>query len=326
MFFLFKFEEPHLKVTCCLLLPAIQVVVGISHSSWIFLPFFVSSCVGLVDWSLTSNFLGLFRWWRPLSMYACFNIIILYLYQLPIEFPKIIVTFSNFIGLYKISSSSEWPELTSGISLIVFYFMLSSVKCDLKDMDDVMSEQHTSLTEQLVPSNHSFFLRESRFGIMHRNVLLNGSVFRNFSINFFTYGFPVLLVTLSLWSFYFASICSFALLAYVGYILLAFPSLFHLHRLNGLLLVFILLWAVCTYIFNVAFTLLNKKLNKDMKIWETVGFWHYDIPGLFLLAQFCLGVLVAVGNLVNNYVFMHLSDVGQMESSNDINGGEEIYF
>lgn len=63
-----------------------------------------------------------------------------------------------------------------------------------------------------------------------------------------------------------------------------------------------------------------------MKIWETVGFWHYDIPGLFLLAQFCLGVLVAVGNLVNNYVFMHLSDVGQMESSNDINGGEEIYF
>jgi hypothetical protein len=52
----------HLRVASCLLLPAIQLVVGISHPSWASLPFFVGSCVGLVDWSLTSNFLGLFRW------------------------------------------------------------------------------------------------------------------------------------------------------------------------------------------------------------------------------------------------------------------------
>jgi hypothetical protein len=51
----------HLRVACCLLLPAAQLVVGISHPSWISLPFFVFSCIGLVDWSLTSNFLGLFR-------------------------------------------------------------------------------------------------------------------------------------------------------------------------------------------------------------------------------------------------------------------------
>ncbi|GAU30702.1 hypothetical protein TSUD_39260 [Trifolium subterraneum] len=51
----------HLRVASCLLLPAIQLVVGISHPSWASLPFFVGSCVGLVDWSLTSNFLGLFR-------------------------------------------------------------------------------------------------------------------------------------------------------------------------------------------------------------------------------------------------------------------------
>uniref|UniRef100_F6HU10 Piezo-type mechanosensitive ion channel-like n=1 Tax=Vitis vinifera TaxID=29760 RepID=F6HU10_VITVI len=51
----------HLRVLCCLLLPAVQLVVGISHPSWTSLPFFICSCSGLVDWSLTSNFLGLFR-------------------------------------------------------------------------------------------------------------------------------------------------------------------------------------------------------------------------------------------------------------------------
>lgn len=54
-------EGSHLRVASCLLLPAIQLVVGISHPSWASLPFFIGSCVGLVDWSLTSNFLGLFR-------------------------------------------------------------------------------------------------------------------------------------------------------------------------------------------------------------------------------------------------------------------------
>lgn len=72
----------------------------------------------------------------------------------------------------------------------------------------------------------------------------------------------VSLFALSFWSFHFASLCAFGLLAYVGYIIYAFPSLFRLHRLNGLLLVFILLWAVSTYIFNVAFSFLNTKTGK----------------------------------------------------------------
>ncbi|THU72853.1 hypothetical protein C4D60_Mb04t16600 [Musa balbisiana] len=144
-------------------------------------------------------------------------------------------------------------------------------------------------------------------GKKHTNVLLRGSVFRNFSINFFTYGFPghliseitpaeisckviyesllvsvmsdmkqivllcgfkwfllplfcshyrlrwletffeVLLFSLSFWSFSFTSICAFGLLAYVGYVLFSFPSLVELHRLNGMLLIFILLWATSTY-------------------------------------------------------------------------------
>ncbi|KAM4074275.1 hypothetical protein ACB094_10G082400 [Castanea mollissima] len=306
-----------LRVASCLLLPAIQLVVGISHPSWISLPFFIGSCVGLVDWSLTSNFLGLFRWWRPLQLYAGFNIALLYVYQLPIVFPNTLQWIADFIGLFKVSANSEWPEICSCLSLILFYIMLSCIKCDLEEMDHIMSMGESNLTEQLLPSKHSFFIRESRSGVKHTNVLLRGAVFRTFSINFFTYGFPVSLFALSFWSFHFASLCAFGLLAYVGYVGYAFPSLFRLHRLNGLLLVFILLWAVSTYIFNVAFSFLNWKLGKDMEIWEMVGLWHYPIPGFFLLAQFCLGILVALGNLVNNSVFLCLSDEhGQPSNQN----------
>ncbi|KAJ6723537.1 PIEZO-TYPE MECHANOSENSITIVE ION CHANNEL-like protein [Salix koriyanagi] len=306
----------HLRVASCLLLPAIQLIVGISHPSWLSLPFFIASCAGLVDWSLTSNFLGLFRWWRPLQLYASVNIILLYTYQLPMEFLSTFQWVADFIGLFKISGKSEWLKICSSASLVLFYIMLSFIKCDLEEMDFIMSMRGSTLTEQLLPLRHSFFIRKSRSGVRHTNVLLRGAVFRTFSINFFTYGFPVSLFALSYWSLHFASICAFGLLAYVGYIAYAFPSVFRLHRLNGLLLVFILFWAVSTYIFNVAFPLLSWKLGKDMAIWDMVGLWHYPLPGLFLLAQFCLGILVALGNLVNNSVFLYLSDEGN-GSSND---------
>ncbi|PKI68433.1 hypothetical protein CRG98_011174 [Punica granatum] len=109
---------------CCLLLPAVQLVVGISHPSWISLPFFIGSCVGLVDWSLTSNFLGLFRWWRALQLYAGVNIGLLYMYQLPAEFLDVFRWIADFIGLYWISPKSEWPMISSGISLVLFYIMV----------------------------------------------------------------------------------------------------------------------------------------------------------------------------------------------------------
>ncbi|XP_042395916.1 piezo-type mechanosensitive ion channel homolog isoform X1 [Zingiber officinale] len=307
----------HLRVVCCLILPAIQLVVGISHPSWISLPFFICSCIGLVDWSLTSNFLGLFRWWRPLLIYTCFSILLIYTYQLPVSFPNMFLTFADFVGLYKITGRSDFPELCSGASLLLFYYMLSSVKCDLQEMDFIMSMKNSSLVEQLLPSRHSFFIRESRSGMRHTNFMLRGSVFRNFSVNFFIYGFPVLLFSLSFWSFSFNSICAFGLLAYVGYVLFAFPSIVELHRLNGMLLVFILLWATSTYVFNVAFTFLNKKIQKDMVIWETIGLWHYPIPGFFLLAQFGLGGLVALVNLANNSVFQYLYDEGGQLSNTD---------
>ncbi|KMS97035.1 hypothetical protein BVRB_7g179380 isoform B [Beta vulgaris subsp. vulgaris] len=298
----------YFRVVSCFLLPAIQLVVGISHPSWVSLPFFICSCVGLVDWSLTSNFSGLFRWWRSLQLYAGFIILLLYMYQLPVLLPTLLQQMANFIGLYKISTESGWLEICSGLSLICFYAMLSFIKNDLEEMEFMMSTTESDLTEQLLPARHSFFIRQSRSGERHTNVLVKGAVFRTFTINFFTYGFPLSLVALSFWSFHFASICAFGLLAYVGYIVYAFPSLFRLHRLNSLLLVFILLWAISTYVFNVAFSIVNWKLGKDMEIWELVGLWRYSIPGYFLLAQFGLGVLVAVGNLVNNSVFTYLSN------------------
>lgn len=52
-------------------------------------------------------------------------------------------------------------------------------------------------------------------------------------------------------------------------------------------------------------------------IWETIGLWHYSIPGLFLLAQFCLGVFVALCNLVNNSVFLYVNPKGGPSSSDD---------
>ncbi|XP_010524005.1 PREDICTED: piezo-type mechanosensitive ion channel homolog [Tarenaya hassleriana] len=300
----------HLRVASCLLLPAVQLAAGISNPSWVSLPFFIGSCVGLVDWSLSSNFSGLFRGWRVLYIYAGFNIVLLYLYQLPTNFSDMIGWIASFIGLFKTSAETEGTEICSGLFLVFFFIMISYVRSDLEDMDFIMSMRESNLAERLLPPKYPFFIRESRSGVRHTNVLLRGAVFRTFSINFFTYGFPVSLFALSFWSFHFASVCAFGLLAYVGYIIYAFPSLFRMHRLNGLLLVFILLWAVSTYIFNVAFSFLNAKVGKDMEIWEMVGLWHYPIPGFFLLAQFGLGMLVALGNLVNNSVFLYISDEG----------------
>lgn len=106
---------------------------------------------------------------------------------------------------------------------------LSCVKHDLEDMEFIMSMGDGSLTEQLLPSRNSFFVRQlrctnhktclfllfassysmmnplllhsqinspflflvCRSGVRHTNILLRGPIFRIFSINWFTYGYPV---------------------------------------------------------------------------------------------------------------------------------------
>ncbi|KAF4395791.1 hypothetical protein F8388_018065 [Cannabis sativa] len=195
-------------------------------------------------------------------------------------------------------------EASSVVCRLQHHLVLSWIRCDLEEMDFIVSTGENNLTEQLLPKRHSFFIRKSRSGVRHTNITL---------------------LALTFWSFHFASLCAFGLLAYVGYVLYAFPPMLHLHRLNGSLLVFILFWGASTYVFNVAFTFFNKELDKDMVIWETIGLWHYSTPGLYLLAQFGLGVLVAMGNLVNNSVISYLSDEegpSTIESSN-VEGKEE---
>ena len=114
----------------------------------------------------------------------------------------------------------------------------------------------------------------------------------------------VSLFALSFWSFHFASICAFGLLAYVGYIIYAFPSLFRLHRLNGLLLVFILLWAVSTYIFNVAFTFLNLKLGKVASFW--IILYLLKVPKCSSFWTFCYSSYAGHGYMGNGW-FVALS-------------------
>lgn len=61
---------------------------------------------------------------------------------------------------------------------------------------------------------------------------------------------------------------------------------------------------------------------QDMEIWETIGLWHYSIPGYYLLAQFGLGFLVAMCNLVNSSVFLCITDEGQLTADESVVEGD----
>lgn len=125
--------------------------------------------------------------------------------------------------------------------------------------------------------------------------------------------------------------------------------MFRLHHLNGMLLVFILFWAASTYIFNVVLSFSSNKSWKvhfargfeisynyinnllltssiaqlqDMEIWETIGLWHYPIPGYYLLAQFCLGFLFAMCNLVNSSVLLCITGQEQLTADESVMEGD----
>ncbi|MED6172171.1 hypothetical protein PIB30_047572, partial [Stylosanthes scabra] len=248
----------HLRALCFLLLPAIQLIAGISHASWGFMNLKVVEIPFLLCW-------------------------------------------------------------------LQYHHDLSWIRSELAELEIIASTRESSdLTEQLLPKMNSQFVHESRSGAKHMNFLLQGAISQSFCINFLTYGLPISLLALSYWSFHFASLCSFGLLAYVGYVLYAFPSMLRLHQLNAVLLVFILLWAASTYIFNVAFNVSSDhKLWKDMEIWETIGLWHYSTPGYYLLAQFGLGFLVALCDLVNSSVLLCITNRGQLTTEESIVEEEE---
>lgn len=50
---------------------------------------------------------------------------------------------------------------------VLLPMQLSYVKSDLEEMDFIMSTRESNLTEQLLPSRHSFFIRESRFAVIN---------------------------------------------------------------------------------------------------------------------------------------------------------------
>ncbi|KAL0435788.1 UNVERIFIED_CONTAM: Piezo-type mechanosensitive ion channel [Sesamum radiatum] len=170
-----------------------------------------------------------------------------------------------------------------------------------------MSLREGNLTEQLLPSRSSFFVHQLRSGVRHTNILLRGQ-FSGFLVStglhmasrypcsLFRIGASTLQVFVHLDYLYMSAI-------FVCFsIFVPFASV---ERLASCLHSLV---AVSTYVFNVAFAYTKLKAGKDMEIWEMVGLWHYPIPGFFLLAQFCLGILVALGNLVNNSVFLCLSN------------------
>lgn len=90
---------------------------------WLELLLLVCMCFQFFYWLLLHGLL--WRCWGYLLCYAGINIILLYVYQLPLEFCAMYQWFADLIGLYKLSPKSDWPEICSGFSIILFYFMVS---------------------------------------------------------------------------------------------------------------------------------------------------------------------------------------------------------
>lgn len=67
--------------------------------------------------------------------------------------------------------------IIANLSVTLNVFQLSWIRCDLMEMDFIMSARASSLTRQLLPSKHSFFIRESRYLIGEVSYLTNFSLF-----------------------------------------------------------------------------------------------------------------------------------------------------
>ncbi|KAH7277309.1 hypothetical protein KP509_39G044800 [Ceratopteris richardii] len=297
-----------------ILLPAVQLLAAVARPCWMSFPFFICSCIGLFHWALSGNFVGLSWSWNYLLLLTGLEILMVYLYQLPIMFPESLLQTSNYLGLFRVSlGECGWLEMIQSISLLAFYILLSVSIFDVQEenRNDLyykellpqtsngvvtnrirLSNEESGLKERLLDSSDFIHAVDVRPSVSWTRTLPNSTVMHIISINFSVYGFPVCLILLSLWSFKYSSISAFFILVYVGLVLFFFPSVAVLRRMNTALLLFILFWAICTYTFNAAFTVLHDSLEKDTRIWNTVGFWHYPVPGLFLLVQFCLGVFL----------------------------------
>lgn len=311
-------------------LPLVLLLVGVARPSWITLPYFVCSCASLLHWAMTSNFVGLSWGWRPLILYTGLHILALYLDQLPLSIPQGITDAADYLGLFKASGQLlGWPEVCQVVSLIALYILLCYGVSDMEDeqkySETLNRNRHSFsscctgdglLTENLLPSRQPASLEDSitsrRWAANQRRVI----TFQRATITLFTYGFPICMVALVCWSFTHASLCAFGLLLYVGYIFFALPSVHVLRRLSPVLLGFILAWALSTYLFNAAFTIMKIEFDMDLDIWHTIGLWHYSTPGLFIFAQYVLGALVATEIFASNSIVNNLVESGENEEAN----------
>ncbi|MCO5611380.1 hypothetical protein L7F22_065633 [Adiantum nelumboides] len=311
-----------------IILPTVQLVAAVARPCWISFPLFICSCVGLFHWAITGNFVGLSWGWNHLLILTGFEILLLYVYQLPLSFSETVLKSSDYLGLFRLSKGEcGWLEMTQSISLLALYILLSVSIFEIQEDDghafyykDLLPQTYNGsvvtprlgdnendLKERLLGSDELTHATRKRFSVSWTRTLPNTRVMQIISINYSVYGFPICLLLLSLWSFKYASISAFFILVYVGLVLYSFPSVLVLWRMNTVLLLFILFWAICTYTFNAAFTVLHDALEKDTDIWNTVGFWHYPVPGLFLLVQFVLGLLLGASMYFSNVSLRSMS-------------------
>ncbi|KAI5060462.1 hypothetical protein GOP47_0024882 [Adiantum capillus-veneris] len=322
-----------------IILPTVQLVAAVARPCWICFPFFICSCIGLFHWAITGNFVGLSWGWNHLLVLTGLEILVLYVYQLPLSFPETVLKVSDYLGLFRFSQGEcGWLEMTQSISLLSLYILLSVSIFEVQEEDghvfhykDLLPQTYNGsvtiprlvddengIKERLLASSELTHAIRKRSSVSWTRTLPSTKIMQIISINYSVYGFPICLFLLSLWSFKYASISAFFILVYVGLVLYSFPSVLVLWRMNTVLLLFILFWAICTYTFNAAFTVLHDALEKDTDIWNTVGFWHYPVPGLFLLVQFILGMLLGASMYFSNVSLRSMNVAENSNNADDI--------
>eukprot|EP00250_Pteridium_aquilinum_P026449 c33025_g1_i1 orf=122-1024(+) len=120
-----------------ILLPTVQLVAAVARPCWISFPFFICSCVGLFHWAITGNFVGLSWGWTHLLFLTGFEVVVLYVYQLPFPFPDMVLRVSDYLGLFRVAQGEcGWLEITQSISLLVLYVLLSGSIYDVQEEDE----------------------------------------------------------------------------------------------------------------------------------------------------------------------------------------------
>ncbi|GBG87249.1 hypothetical protein CBR_g45308 [Chara braunii] len=299
-------------------LPVVLLGAAVAEPSFVSTIYFFFSCVGLFEWSISPDATG--EWmWGPLLLYNGLHILLLYIYQL-LCFLNYMdwhewVNLGEQMGLfqfvpYRLSSWHNYIKV--GLLVLLYALLCDSLGSAKKNNGPDVSDNDNDLAVQSQPSWEDDG-RETWSSLTARLINNDGGLeelsvplqtgrstswvgrFEKCSIDFFTYGFPVCLFALSAWSFMYISMLGGVLLLYVAFVLLIFPTAEQLQRLNPLLLLFIILWTVASYLFT-AFDVSN-----DTEFWKVIGLQKDKQPGTLLL-QYVLAVLIGLDLHVSNTI------------------------